>query len=439
MAAEQFPATELPERTDVVIIGAGIAGCSAALHLARHGIPVTVLEKGRIAGEQSSRNWGWIRMQGRDAREVPLMKESMALWRQIAEETGEATGFAQAGCLYLARDDRELEGHAKWLETARAFGIATQIVEGARLEQLLPGNAHRFRGALFTASDCRAEPATAVPAIADLARRSGAVIIEQCAVRGFETKAGRLSGVFTERGLVKCATAICAGGAWTSRLLETCNVTVPQLLARGSVARTGPAPNILNGTAWARPVALRRRQDGGYTVAHGYAVEHFVSRDSFRFMRLFLPQLMADLGQVRLRANGESIKGLFGGAPVPTGQPGPFEAIRVLDPQPSHSIERQMKRNLARYFPQLAQVPLVESWAGMIEASPDAIPVLSSVDRPAGLYVATGFSGHGFGIGPGAGQAIADLATGRTPKVDLTAFRLQRFFDGSPIVCGPGL
>ncbi|MCC2096307.1 MAG: FAD-binding oxidoreductase, partial [Hyphomicrobiales bacterium] len=171
----------LPGHADIVVIGGGIAGCSAALYLARAGISVVLCEKGRIAGEQSSRNWGWVRLQGRDAREVPLMLESRRLWREIAAGTGDATGFKQAGCLYLATQEKELAGHARWLKTAREFSIDTKLLSGAELKALLPGNAHRFTGALYTASDCRAEPATAVPAIAGLAQRAGASIHTQCA------------------------------------------------------------------------------------------------------------------------------------------------------------------------------------------------------------------------------------------------------------------
>ena len=115
----------------------------------------------------------------------------------------------------------------------------------------------------------------------------------------------------------------------------------------------------------------------------------------------------------------------------------PFERARVLDPEPNPRILAEARRNLARDFPELSEVTIAESGAGMIEASPDVRPIISTVDGIEGLIVSTGYSGHGFGIGPGAGRATAELAAGDTPGVDLTPFRLSRFFDGTPVKPGP--
>ena len=90
-------------------------------------------------------------------------------------------------------------------------------------------------------------------------------------------------------------------------------------------------------------------------------------------------------------------------------------------------------------IPALAEVPIVETWAGMIDVMPDVVPVMDAAPRPEGLYIATGFSGHGFGFGPGAARVMADLATGRKPAHDLHRFRFSRFSDGSKIVPGPAI
>ncbi|MGE3247972.1 MAG: NAD(P)/FAD-dependent oxidoreductase [Beijerinckiaceae bacterium] len=429
----------LPRAADVLVIGGGIVGCSAALHLARQGISVVLAEKGRIAGEQSSRNWGWVRLQGRDPREIPLMLESRRIWRDIAAATGDATGFTQAGCLYLGETEKALAAHAVWLSVAHEFHLDTRLLSRAELETVLPGNASKFAGALYTPSDCRAEPATAVPAIAALAREAGAHIHENCAVRGVTLAAGRIAEAVTEHGTIRVQSIICAGGAWTSRFCASIGVDFPQLTARGSVFRTAPAPNILDGAAWARDVALRRRADGGYTVAHGHAVEHFLTPQSFRRFRTFLPSMLADRDQIRLRIDGSFFRELVAPRTWPLDRPSPFEETRALDPLPSKRILAQTQANLARIFPELAGIPVPETWAGMIEASPDSVPVLCEADVPRGFFIASGFSGHGFGIGPGAGKAIADIATGRDPGIDLSPFRLSRFFDGSPIRLGPGV
>jgi len=120
----QFPGP-LPEASDVVIIGGGIIGVTTALFLARRNISVTLLEKGRVAAEQSSRNWGWIRQQGRDADELPIMIEAHRLWQQLAEECGEDIGLRQTGVTYLARTDKEMDDFVRFLKIAEVHGVRT--------------------------------------------------------------------------------------------------------------------------------------------------------------------------------------------------------------------------------------------------------------------------------------------------------------------------
>src|SRR5581483_8481556 len=114
---------DLPSRADAVIIGGGIIGAFTAYYLAKRGLKVALLEKGRIGAEQSSRNWGWCRQQNRDARELPMATKSLDLWERFAEETGEDTGFRRCGLLYLSNDENELAGWAKWRDFARSAGV----------------------------------------------------------------------------------------------------------------------------------------------------------------------------------------------------------------------------------------------------------------------------------------------------------------------------
>ena len=111
----------------------------------------------------------------------------------------------------------------------------------------------------------------------------------------------------------------------------------------------------------------------------------------------------------------------------------PFEKQRVLNPEPSKRVLRGIRRNIDAVFPALANTEIVEAWAGMVETSPDVVPMIGEVGDVRGFHIATGFSGHGFGIGPGAGKALAAMLTNADNPIDLTPFRLSRFFDGSPI------
>lgn len=429
----------LPSAVDVAIVGGGIIGCSAAYYLARRGVAVAVFEKGRIAGEQSGRNWGWIRQQGRSPVELPLMIQSLRLWRGLPAELGEDPGFRQGGTLYLAEDAAALAELGEWLPVAREHGLDTRLIERRELDAVLEGGAARWAGALHTASDGRAEPNRAVTAIARGARRAGARIVSRCAVRGIERAAGRVAGIVTEHGGVAAQSVVCAAGAWSGLFCGAQGIRVPQLRVLGTVARTAPAPRLLDGQAWSPAVAIRRREDGGYTVAHGGASLHPLTPSTLRYFRLFLPAFLQGRESIRLALGREFFRALAAPARWRLDAPTPFERERVLDPAPETKVLGWMREELRRWHPAIADAPFVESWGGMIDASPDVLPVISAVPEFEGFCVATGFSGHGFGIGPGAGQLVADVVTGDADSRSLRAFRLGRFFDGTPIRPGPAL
>lgn len=431
-SAPVAPPASLPAEADVVIIGGGIVGVSTAWFLAKAGVRVVLCEKGHIAGEQSGRNWGWVRVQGRDEREVAMMLDSLDIWEQFAAETGEDVGFTRHGVYFTADDDGDLETFETWLETARRFGVESRLLSRDEVRTHIRSPLH-WKGVLYTAADGRAEPHRAAPAFARAAARRGATILAGCAVRGIETEAGAVSAVVTEHGVIRAQTVLCAAGAWTSMFCRSLGIDVPQLRVKGTVARTAPCDNVLDGNVFDRRLGIRRREDGGYTVAHGSVLEHPVTPASFRYFFKFLPALRQEIGSVRLSFGRDFIDEWRNPRQWPLDRESPFERVRVLDPEPSPRVLDGIRRNLVEMFPALAGVPLVEAWAGMIESSPDVVPIIGPAASLRGFHIATGFSGHGFGIGPGAGRAIAAMLTGAKSDIDLAPFRLSRFFDGSPI------
>lgn len=422
----------VPERCDVVIIGGGIVGISTAWFLARQGIRVVVCEKGHVAGEQSGRNWGWVRQQGRDLRELPMAIAANRIWRGLEHEIGESVGFVAGGCVFAARSEKDLAGYEDWIASTRGHDIDTRLVRGADLAALVKGASVRWAGGMVTASDGRAEPHKATPALARAVVRAGGTVLTACAVRGLDLEAGRVAGVVTELGRIRASQVLCAGGAWTSLFCRSLGIDLPQLQVRGTVARTAPGPDVLDGNLFDERIGIRRREDGGYTVAPGALLEHALTPASFRWFFKFLPALRQDWRLVRLSVGRAFLDAWQTPAEWSLDRPSPFEAQRVLDPAPSAKALRELKHDLVSIFPAFAGVEFVETWAGMIESTPDVIPVIDETAVP-GFYVATGFSGHGFGIGPGAGMAIAGMMGGRDTGIDLHEFRLRRFFDGSPI------
>jgi glycine/D-amino acid oxidase-like deaminating enzyme len=431
-------ANPLPASVDVAIIGGGIVGCSAAYYLARAGVSVAVFEKGRVGGEQSGRNWGWVRQQCRSPVELPLMMQSLDLWKALPGELGEDIGFHQGGTLYLAEDEAQLAGLAEWLAVAKAHALDTRVLTDAEVAGIISGGA-RFAGALHTPSDGRAEPSRAARAIARGAKAAGATVASRTAVRGLDLAAGRVTGVVTEHGRVAARAVVCAGGAWTRLFCGSLGIDVPQLPLLNTVARMAPAPKLLEGQAWSPAVAIRRRADGGYTVAHGHHSRHSIVPASFRYAFKYLPAFRASPASVRLAFGGDFLRALAVPSRWRLDAPSPFERERVLNPAPETEIVREMRDAIARWYPELAACPFVETWGGMIEASPDILPIIAPAEAIPGFFIATGFSGHGFGIGPGAGRLVAAMVQGSADAASLAGFRLGRFFDGSPIVPGPAI
>ena len=429
----------LPEAADVAVIGAGVAGTATAWFLARAGVSVLLCEKGRVAAEQSSRNWGWVRQQGRDAAELPIMMESNRIWRGLAAETGEpGLAFTPAGCVYVAADRQRLATFERWCEIARRHQLDTRMLTRKQVGELLPGVAGDRYGGMATPSDGRSEPRLAVPALARAAQRLGVTVAENCAVRALDLEGGRLAGIVTERGRVLCGSDVLAGGAWSGLFAGNAGIAIPQLLVRATAVRTGPAPAAIGPNVSLTGIALRRRDDGGYTVGTGFA-DHFVGPPSFRHLGRFRRLVRQSARELRLLPA------------APRGYPGawataqrwnadeetPFERVRVLDPAPARAAVRRIRERLPRQVPALGKIGFSGAWAGMIDVTPDAVPILGEADAIPGLLIATGFSGHGFGIGPAVGRIAADMVRGRPPGHDLDRFRLQRFFDGSAIVPGP--
>lgn len=421
-----MPSDTLPTATEVVVIGGGIAGVATAWHLHQMGVPVALCEKGRIAGEQSSRNWGWIRKQGRDPAELPLIIESLRRWEAIVAELDEDIGWHRGGVTYLIENDSDAARYRAWLGHARAHGLDSRLLSARETDALFPGIRARHQGALYTPSDARAEPTCAVPAMARHLRAAGVPIVEGCAVRTVERSEGRVQGVVTENGRIGCNATVLAGGAWSRLMLDHLGFTLPQLHVISSVQRTNRAPLISESAIGGHDVAMRRRADGGYNLARTGAARAEILPANIRHARDYLPVLRRDWRELKFRIGKPFIDALLSRR-LDGASESPFERTRVYDPEPDHALLDGTLAAAQAWFPQLADVQWAERWAGGIDVLPDEIPAIGTVPGIDGLLVATGFSGHGFGIGPGAGLVTARLAAGKSPGIDLKAFSPGRF------------
>lgn len=422
-----------PLEAEVVIVGGGIVGVSTALFLAQKGVPVVLCEKGTLGEEQSSRNWGWVRKMGRDPREVPLMKHAMDVWAKLPGMIGADPGFRVRGITYFVDQEKDLSRYEAWMKEVEQFDLDTRWVSKDEINNFAPGATRQFGGGLHTASDGFAEPHLATKMIGRGAEKLGARIIEGCAVRGFETEGGRVSEVVTEKGRIRCKQVVLAGGIWSSLFARSVDVKMPQLKMLSQVMRTQPIDGGPVGCGSGPGFGFRQRLDGGYNVGMRSAHAVDIVPDSFRFLKDYIPALKNEWRAMKFRVGKRTAQELAMEKMWRLDQRSPFEKYRIMRPEPGHKILDQATINIKKLFPQFKDMVVNERMSAWIDVSPDAIPVISAVDAIPGFYISTGYSGHGFGIAPGAGQLMAELITGETPVVDPAPFRHSRFIDGSTI------
>jgi glycine/D-amino acid oxidase-like deaminating enzyme len=198
--------------------------------------------------------------------------------------------------------------------------------------------------------------------------------------------------------------------------------------------RTAEAPGVIEGCFAGPNFALRRRLDGGYTIAvPGYGRVELAPqnlRHSVRFRTMFRSKLQKKL---KIRVGSSFFHGPEASATWRDDDISPFEKTRVLDPRPDTEWLQCALQNVARVFPELSGLRIAHAWAGAIDTTPDLVPVISKVNANPGLVIASGFSGHGFGLGPGAGMLVSRLVMDDAPQFNIAPFRLARFSDGTTL------
>ena len=418
---------ELPKSADAVVIGGGIVGVFAAYYLARRGMKVALVEKGRIGAEQSSRNWGWCRQQNRDARELPMATRSLDLLERFAAETGEDTGFRRCGLLYLSNDEAELAGWTRWRDFARTAGVTTHTLDSREASERGRATGRSWKGGVFSPTDGTADPSRAAPAVARAIVKLGSSVLQNCAARGIETEGGRLSGVVTENGTIRTKLAIMAGGAWASSFCRQFGYRFPQASIRSSILSVSPGVEGLPDALHTAKVSVTRRGDGGYTLAISGRGRVDVTPQQLRFSSHFVPMF---LKRRRSLAPG-GLQGALSGHETlrrwRVDRPTPMERMRILDPVPDQATIRLTHARALELLPDLRKTRISAAWAGYIDSTPDGVPAIGEIDAVPGFFLAAGFSGHGFGIGSGAGHLVADLVTGSEPIVDPASYDPQRF------------
>lgn len=416
-----MPGSSVSRSADIVVVGGGIIGAAITYELARLGHAVTLVERDSVGGGQSGRNWGFVRQQGRSPAELPLMTAANRRWAGLEAELGETFDWVQGGNLALATDADGASRYAAWASLGRSHGVDSELLSADRVEDVVPGLRIPFTAALYAGSDGHADPVKATEAYARAAERAGARVLRGRTVRAIAVRGGRVTGVRTDAGALAAGTVVCAAGSASRALLRTAGVRLPQNVVRGTVALTEPVAPLTRSSVWAPGLAFRQRPDGRIVVSTGGGGEVDVTLDTLLQAPRFLGAFRHNHRRLRIRLNGAALRDLrrrvTGDAPDP-------------EPRPTRARVHAGLLRLREAVPALSTIRLERAWAGRIDSTPDALPVIDATPDPSGLILATGFSGHGFGLAPTAASAAASLALGTPPDHDVHPFRLSRFTEG---------
>lgn len=368
----------LEPRPDVIVVGAGLHGLSAALHLLRAGLKPLVLEKDHAGRHASGVNAGGVRRLGRDLAEVPLSVEAMKLWHDIPALVDDDCGFLRCGHVQVAENEQDLAKVEARAASVRALGFDhEEVVDQDELRRLIPTIAPQCVGALVCREDGAALPFRTVVAFERRVLALGGIILTGMPVSGLRRQ-GDIWQVDAGGRRFEAPVVVNAGGAWARHLAAMvgdyapAEAKAPMLMITERVA---PFVNPVVG-ATSRKLSFKQFDNGTVLIGGGHRGTAW-----------------PDSNRTDLRLAGL----------------------------------RESARTVAALFPQLAAVRIVRSWAGIEAIMPDEIPVLGPSPNTENLYHSFGYSAHGFQMSPITGKIIADLVTKGTTDLPIAPFRVERF------------
>ncbi|MGB6022170.1 MAG: FAD-binding oxidoreductase [Ornithinimicrobium sp.] len=370
---------ELPTEADVVIIGGGVMGLSAAHHLVRGGVErVVLLEKGDLGQGSTSKSAGGVRALFSDELNIALGLRSLETFERFGAEFGQEIDLHQVGYLFLLDNDADVDAFARNAELQQSLGVDSRMIsveEAAALSPLV--DTRGVKAALWSPRAGHCTPESVVQGYARSARASGATIATGAAATGLVMDGPTIRGVRTTRGEISTDTVVCAAGAWSKEVGSWAGVELPVEPLRRQILTTEPIPSLDPHTP--------------FTI--DFSTSFYFHHEG---------------------------PGLLIGMSEPEDAWG-FEVRRDDGWLPS--VAEAMERRL----PSLVDVGICSGWAGLYEMTPDANALIGRSSDVPGLIYGCGFSGHGFLMGPAVGEVLRDLYLGHPPVVDVAALGVERF------------
>jgi sarcosine oxidase subunit beta len=372
----------LPESADVVIVGGGIMGLATAYELAiRSKKRIVVLDQTYLCGGASGRNGGGVRAQWSSEENIRLMKDSIAICRDFATKMRINVWFRQGGYLFLARSEQRAKELAASVELQRAHDVPSRMIDAAEAKRIVPElDETRIVAASYNPDDGVVFPWPFVWGYARAAEENGVDVHTFTTVTGLETRGRAISGVVTDRGVVRTELVLNATGAWSPTIARMVGVELPNHPHRHEICSTEPLKPFL------RPLVA--------DLASG----------------LYFSQSM----------RGEIVGGISN-AKVPEG----------LDQGSSLRFLGLYARSLSRTMPILGGVRVLRQWAGAYDITPDGAPIVGPVDDVDGFWQLCGFMGHGFMMAPIMAKLVAERLLGSDVERELFAkWNLRRYREG---------
>lgn len=374
----------MPEhlKADVIIVGGGLMGAATAFFLRRRGRSVTLLERGLIGQQASGVNFGNVRRQGRYLPQLPLAHRSRAIWGQMNELLGEDAEFLVTGHVRGVYDEAQAAVVEKYASDARGWGLDLEIVGGSEFRRRFPFFGPEVICGSYSPIDGHANPRLAAPAFGRAAARAGAQVIENCEVLAIDKDGEDFRVQAADGRTFRAPCALICAGAWADKLSAAFGEPVPMTPHGPTMGVTEPMPYAII------PVV------GVSTRMH----------DEVVYFR-----------QVK-RGNI-----VFGGGLRGPAYPD-LKRAYVLPENTLHQL-----RVLRRLAPALGKLQVIRTWSGIEGYMHDDLPVMGPSGRVSGLYYAFGFCGHGFQLGPGVGDVMAELIATGTTSTPIEPFHIQRF------------
>jgi sarcosine oxidase subunit beta len=389
----------VPDRASTLIVGGGIVGVATAFFLGERGeTGVVVLEQASLGSGTTKGGLGGIRHQFVDELDVRLSQIATEFWRDFDSFTSSAHDFQQNGYLFIAESDEGLAALRAPMQLYERLGVEVELLGPQRIAQLVPGiRTDDLKGGRFGARDGYGEPLDALAGFAAAAALEGVRFVEHVRVDSLITEDGRIAGARTSDGEIRADRVLLATGAWTAPLAVTAGVQVPIWPYRRSIMEAaGPFPTLTS-------IPLVIEWESGF---------HF--RPKGGAQRFAMPTLTADGGIEK------------GPAAAPTSFDAPSGALEV-PPQ----LEPWVKARGAWRMEAFADLKITDRWSCNYEMTADDHPIVGGVPGTPGLYIAAGFSGHGFMHAPATAQLIVEeMLDGKATMLDIADLSIERFRTG---------